>query len=210
MKYLEIDYIKQHSRIDYDCEDGVLELYANAAEETVLNYLNRTYQDLLGTYGEVPTPIRQATLMLVDVSYTHRSPVTPTSMSIVPYTFDILVKPYMRLTDAVSDTEEIRTYTVGSQIKIPLMIPMPEGVTLEDIDFSLTVYNDDKKDMQKAFAKEDCLLKDDGVCVVLVDSDDLGVGMYMAKVTLMLPDDDFPDGLRRDVMRINTNIKVTG
>jgi hypothetical protein len=37
--------------------------------------------------------------MLVDVSYQYRSPVSAQNMSIVPYTFDLLVKPYVKLTD---------------------------------------------------------------------------------------------------------------
>lgn len=31
MKYLEIDYIKQHSRTDFDCDDALLELYGESA-----------------------------------------------------------------------------------------------------------------------------------------------------------------------------------
>ena len=102
MKILTLDYIKQHSRIDYDCEDAVLELYGDSAEETVANYLNRgktvdeMVADLTEVYGHVPAPIRHATLMLVDVAYQYRSPISPTNVSIVPYTFDILVKPYMK------------------------------------------------------------------------------------------------------------------
>lgn len=106
MKWLEIDYIKQHSRIDYDCEDALLELYAESAEEMVLNTLGRTYEDLLENFGidqpdgskHVPAAIVQASLMLVDSSYTNRSPISPTNMYQVPYTFDFLVKPYMKLT----------------------------------------------------------------------------------------------------------------
>lgn len=97
MKFLNIDYIKQHSRICSDCEDGLLELYGESAEDTLLNYLGRTYEDIMEEYDEVPAPLRQAALMLVDVSYTYRSPVTPANMSVVPYTFDPLVKPYMKL-----------------------------------------------------------------------------------------------------------------
>lgn len=97
MKYITLEYIKQHSRIDYDCEDSLLEIYGEAAEETVLNHLNRSYDDLVEAYGGVPKPIMQATLMLVDVSYQYRSPVNATSVSVVPYTFDILIKPYMQL-----------------------------------------------------------------------------------------------------------------
>lgn len=106
MKWLKIDYIKQHSRIDYDCEDALLELYAESAEEMVLNTLGRTYEDLLENFGidqpdgskHVPAAIVQASLMLVDSSYTNRSPISPTNMYQVPYTYDFLVKPYMKLT----------------------------------------------------------------------------------------------------------------
>ena len=106
MKWLEIDYIKQHSRIDYDCEDALLELYGESAEEMVLNTLGRTYEDLLENFGidqpggskHVPAAIVQASLMLVDSSYTNRSPISPTNMYQVPYTYDFLVKPYMKLT----------------------------------------------------------------------------------------------------------------
>ena len=97
MKFLTLDYIKQHSRIDFDCEDELLELYGEAAEDTVMNYLNRTLADLVAQYGVIPAPVQQAALMLVDISYQYRSPVTTVNVSIVPYTFDMLIKPYMKL-----------------------------------------------------------------------------------------------------------------
>ena len=97
MKWLTIDYIKQHSRSDFDCDDELLELYGVAAEDSVLNLCSRQYDDLIDTYGEVPPALYQASLMLVDVSYTHRSPVSPQNMSIVPYSFELLVKPYVKL-----------------------------------------------------------------------------------------------------------------
>lgn len=97
MKWLTLESIKQHSRIDYDCEDSILQLYAEAAEDTVLNVCNTTYDDMMKKYGEIPAPIQQAALMLVDLSYTQRSPVSSQNMYAVPYTFDLLVKPYMIL-----------------------------------------------------------------------------------------------------------------
>ena len=104
MKYLQIDYIKQHCRIDDDYDDALLELYGEAAEETLLTYLNRgrtsqeAYDNLVAEYSTVPAMLRVATLMLVDVSYQFRSPISQTNMSQVPYTFDMIVKPYMKLT----------------------------------------------------------------------------------------------------------------
>ena len=102
MKWLKIEYIKAHSRICCDGEDAILEMYADSAEETIASYLNRGTLDecdawLREQYGGVPNNIIHAALMLVDVSYTYRSPVNPTNVSLVPYTFDLLIKPYMKL-----------------------------------------------------------------------------------------------------------------
>lgn len=97
MKWLTLDYIKKHSRIDYNCEDEILTMYAESAEETVLNYLNRSYDDLITTYGSLPKNILHASLMIVDVAYQYRSPISSQQLSVVPYTFDMLLKPYIVL-----------------------------------------------------------------------------------------------------------------
>ena len=103
MKWLTIEYIKEHSRIDYDCEDAVLELYGEAAEDTVLNICMRTYEDIVAKFGTeekpMPAALIHASLMLVDLAYQHRSPISQQNMYTVPYAFDMLVKPYMRLAD---------------------------------------------------------------------------------------------------------------
>jgi len=97
MKWLTVDWIKQHSRIDFDCEDTLLELYGEAAEEAVLNVLARNYTEVVETWGEVPKPLFVAALMLVEVSYTQRAPISQQNMYTVPYAFDMMVKPYMKL-----------------------------------------------------------------------------------------------------------------
>jgi uncharacterized phage protein (predicted DNA packaging) len=107
MKWLTIDYIKTHSRIDYDCEDSLLELYGESAEQTILNIINRSYENLLEKFGTedpldktkklVPAPIIQASLMLVDTSYQYRSAITMQNLYAVPYGVDALIKPYMQL-----------------------------------------------------------------------------------------------------------------
>lgn len=114
MKWLTLEFIKAHSRIDFDCDDELLTLYGDAAEQTVLNYLNRTYDETLEAFGitetttdaegnttetkVMPATLTQAALMLVDNSYQQRSPASAQSLYSVPYTFDALVKPYMKLT----------------------------------------------------------------------------------------------------------------
>lgn len=101
MKWLTLTRIKQQCRIEqtFTEEDDLLTMYGESAEEVLLEHLNRSYEDIMSVYGRIPAPLIHASLMLVDVSYQHRSPVSPQNMSIVPYTFDILVKPYMRLAD---------------------------------------------------------------------------------------------------------------
>ena len=110
MKWLTVEYIKQHSRIDYDCEDALLQLYGVAAEETVMNIIGRDYDDIVENFGteEMPIPaaIIQATLILVDTSYMQRTAVSPQQMSPVPYAFDMLIKPYMRLASKSEEPNE--------------------------------------------------------------------------------------------------------
>lgn len=209
MKWTEISYIKQHSRIDFDCEDAVLELYANAAEETVLNYLGIPYQELISEYGGVPDAIRQATLMLIDVSYSNRSPISPTNVSIVPYTFDILVKPYMRLAGGVE--QDVTSIPLGDETKIEFTTELPDGLKLSDVEFTGKIMNADAKDKVIDFTKGDCIMVDDGESyVVLVDTEDLGVGSLLMKLTVQIPDTDFPKGYRRSVVNINPQINIVG
>ena len=97
MKYLTIDDIKAQLRLDFDCEDSLLELYGIGAEDTILHLCNRTYENLVETFGEVPAAIRQVTLELVATSFDQRNPASPTNLSAVPYNFDLLIKPYIVL-----------------------------------------------------------------------------------------------------------------
>ena len=103
MEYLTLEYIKKHSRIDFNCEDDLLELYGNSAENAMAQVLNRgkdateMVASLTEDFGKVPDPIMHATLELVDASYQHRSPADAQQMYYVLYGFDFKVKPYMKL-----------------------------------------------------------------------------------------------------------------
>lgn len=123
MIWTTIQYLKEHSRICCDGEDGVLELYGASAEKVIMQLLNRDYDDIVGTFGTadqpVPEPLREATLMLVDVSYQHRSPAETMSFSLVPYAFDLKIKPYMRLSGTFSnDQRNAILKTLSEQIQM--------------------------------------------------------------------------------------------
>lgn len=97
MKWLTLDWVKAHSRIDFNDDEELLELYAGAAEDTVLNIINRPLEEVYEKYGEVPKPLWVAALLLTDESYNHRSPSSPQNIYPIP-NFDTFVKPYMKLT----------------------------------------------------------------------------------------------------------------
>ena len=105
MKFLTIDKIKQQLRLDCTCEAELLDAYGNSAEQTLAAYIGFVDENnvpsvdkMLEAYGgTMPAPLVQAALMLVDTSYQFRSPVSAQNMSVVPYTFDLLVKPYVKL-----------------------------------------------------------------------------------------------------------------
>ena len=96
MKWLTLEWIKKHSRIDFNGEDDLLELYGEAAEDAVLNIINRSYTNVVETYGEVPKGLYVAALMQVEASYDHRSAVSLQNLYDVPG-FSMHLKPYVRL-----------------------------------------------------------------------------------------------------------------
>ena len=105
MKFLTIDKIKQQLRLDCTCEAELLDLYGNSAEATLAAYIGfmdennvPSVDKMLEAYGgTIPAPLVQAALLLVDTSYQYRNPISNQNMSVVPYTFDLLVKPYVKL-----------------------------------------------------------------------------------------------------------------
>ena len=98
MEYLSIEYIKKHSRIDYDCEDDLIDVYGSAAERAILKLLGRSLDDLKeANDGLVPQDVIVATFQLADNLIRHRSPVEQVNLSVVPYGYDLMLKPYIVL-----------------------------------------------------------------------------------------------------------------
>lgn len=100
MYWLTLDKIRQQVRLeaDYTDEDTLLKAYGDSAEEVIADLCGTTPEKLLEDYGTLPKRLEQAALMLVDWWYQQRSPVSQMNLSVVPYTFDVLVKPFVKLT----------------------------------------------------------------------------------------------------------------
>ena len=100
MKYLTFEQIKAHLRLDdeqAELERTRLEGMAGAAEEAVLTIIRRPLYNVKQVYGHIPQRLIQVTLLLVEDWYKHRGPEENYAMSTVPYAFDFMLKPMMRL-----------------------------------------------------------------------------------------------------------------
>jgi hypothetical protein len=219
MKFLKLDEIKDQCRIeqDFDLENTLLNAYGAAAENALLRICNRSYDDLLENFGEndgeggkvVPADFRVAALMLAKHLYEHRGPTENVSVSMVPYALDLLIKPYMRLTSATDG--DVQTVTLGSDVKIAFTADLPDGLLLKDVDFTVKVINMSEKDKDIEVPKADCIMTDEGASyVVLVDSETLGIGTLMLRLTVFIPDTDYQSGTRKEVIKINPHIRITG
>lgn len=93
----------------------------------------------------------------------------------------------------------------GTELKINLhMEPMGE-IHLSGCEFSLQAYATGRG---YEIRKEQCIQVDDDNYIVLVDTAKTGAGAIKLKMTIDLPDADFNDGKRREVLLITTNISV--
>lgn len=213
MKWLTLDEIKSQLRIeqDFDLEDTKLTMYGDSAEAMVCEYTRRTYDDFIDNYGEIPAPIREASLLLVVASYEVGSPVSMQQMYTVGYGFDMKVKPYMRLADGPMEQQPIERVTLGSDAKIIFTADLPDDLLLKDIDFEVKVVNVSAKNKAKDYQKADCLPTDSGrYYVLLIDTDDFGVGRLMLRLTVHIPDTDYQSGTRKEVIKINPHMAITG
>ena len=98
LRWLSIEAIKTHCRIDFDCEDAELEQFGIAAEQSILDLTRRTYENFLDTYGRIPDPIFNATLLLVQSLYKNRDAEEQRDSKEIAFGFSFMVKNYMVLT----------------------------------------------------------------------------------------------------------------
>ena len=115
----------------------------------------------------------------------------------------------MRLTSAIDS--DVQVVTLGSDVKIAFTADLPDGLLLKDVDFTAKVINMSEKDKAIDVLKADCIMIFDGAAyVVLVDSETLGIGTLMLRLTVFIPDTDYQSGTRKEVIKINPHIRITG
>lgn len=100
---------KKHVRADdFTDDDEYLQHLIDTAEVAVITATNRTAEELTAESGEFPAPLKHATMMLAAHWYNQRECVSATQMHEVPDALQALIKPYRKLVDDASRTDEIQ------------------------------------------------------------------------------------------------------
>lgn len=95
---------------------------------------------------------------------------------------------------------------LGTELKLNINIEPMGEFTMDDYDWSVDVYCLTKRAV--TISKRDAIRIDKDNYVLLVDTEELGVGDVKCKITAYIPDFDFPDTLRTEVSMIDTGINV--
>lgn len=99
MAVVDLDLFKQHVRADDFADDDVyLQHLLDTGTDVVIRATHRTQAELeqIGG-GQVPTPIKQAVMMIAAHWYNQREAVSTAQMYEVPDSLQALVKPYRKL-----------------------------------------------------------------------------------------------------------------
>lgn len=95
---------------------------------------------------------------------------------------------------------------IGTELKLNIHIEPIGETTMDDYDFEVEMYCSPKQPI--VVQKSEAIRVDSDNYVVLVDTNGVGVGNLKCKVTAQVPDGDFPDLLRTEVVCIDTGINI--
>lgn len=105
----------------------------------------------------------------------------------------------------------------GTEIKLKVEIKPEKDITIGSYDFVIELYCSPFKtarfeySVEKGFEEKSNIIKlntDDSSAIVLLDTNEVGIGDLKCKVTAMVPDSDFNDELRTEIVIADTGIQV--
>lgn len=88
---------------------------------------------------------------------------------------------------------------LGTKFKYAINITAP-GFSMEDDDFTVEIKRGSKS---RVFQKDDLVEDEQGNYYVCFDSKEFGPGQISAVITAHVPDDDFDDGIRDEVFKVD-------
>ena len=95
---------------------------------------------------------------------------------------------------------------LGTELKLNVNIEPIGTVTMDDYNFEVEVYCSPKKTI--IVQKSEAIRLDESNYIILVDTNVVGAGDLKCKVTAQVPDGDFSDMYRTEVVAMDTGIKI--
>lgn len=93
----------------------------------------------------------------------------------------------------------------GTVLKVNVTAELGNNLHLSDVDFEVKMYANKSVD----FRKSDLIKVDKDNYIAVVNSNDIGTGEYFVKLTVHIPDADVEDGIRTEIVKIPTGIRIT-
>lgn len=94
----------------------------------------------------------------------------------------------------------------GTEVKLNVNISPIEGMSMENYDFKVQCFTSARKVV--TIEKVKAIKVDADNYKICVDTNGIGSGALRCRITAYLPDDDFPDKLRTEVVEVATNITI--
>lgn len=95
---------------------------------------------------------------------------------------------------------------LGTELKLNIHIEPIGEITMDDYNFEVEVYCSQKRAI--VVKKQDAIRVDENNYVVRVDTNIVGSGALKCKVTAYIPDGDFEDSLRTEIVAIDTGFNI--
>lgn len=95
--------------------------------------------------------------------------------------------------------------SIGTTLKILVHFEV-EGKTMDDCNFKCEFYGRSQKKVIKT--KKELLRIDEQNYVAIIDTNEIGAGSIMCKLSVEVPDADCPNGMRKEVVRTSANVNV--
>lgn len=95
---------------------------------------------------------------------------------------------------------------LGTELKLNIHIEPIGDLTMKDYDFNVDVFCSSRQVVN--IKKEEAIYVDDTNYIILIDTNDIGIGNVKCKITAYIPDQDFEDGFRTEICGIKTDIEI--
>ena len=96
---------------------------------------------------------------------------------------------------------------VGTEYKVILHIEPVDGVHMEEMEFECMFYT---RIQEPLFVKKSEMIRVDADSyIALVNTEGMSAGTLRNRMTVDIPDRDFPDDYRREIMDMVTDIKIS-